>query len=165
MRLVLDSAPIIFLGKIDQLTLLGQLFGHDIIMPRLVRDEILPPVLAPDEERRLSMFLDGCRIVDPGTIELRAHGLSHADCAILGLAREQGADLVLSDDRLLRRVAAVEGIGTIGTLGVLIRAAKQGILSTTETEELLSRLVREHGFRISTAVYDAAREAIRASGC
>ena len=162
-RLVLDSAPIIFLGKIDQLTLLGRLFGPDIIVPRLVRNEILPPALEPDEERRLSTFLDGCQIIDPGTVGFRAHGLSRADSAILSVAKEQGARLVLSDDRLLRRVASIEGLRTVGTLGILIRATKQGILSAAQTEKLLSQLVREHGFRISTAVYDAVRDAIRGS--
>jgi hypothetical protein len=163
MHLVLDSAPLIFLGKIDQLTLLKRLFGHDIIVPRPVRDEILPPTLPPDEERRLNTFLDGCQIIDPGTVGFRAHGLSRADSAILIVAREQGADLVLSDDRLLRRVAIAEGLRTIGTLGVLIRATKHGFLSAAQTEKLLSQLVREHGFRISTAVYDAVRAAIRGS--
>ena len=164
MRLVLDSAPIIFLGKIDQLTLLGRLFGHDIIMPRLVRDEILPPALAPDEERKLSMFLDRCRIVDPSTLELHAHGLSRPDGSILGLAKECGANLVLSDDRLLRRVIVAEGIRTIGTLGVLIRATKDGLLEAKATEDLLSQLIRDHSFRISTAVYDTTRAAIRSLG-
>ena len=164
MRLVLDSAPIIFLGKIDKLTLLGRLFGHDIIMPRPVRDEILPPAVAPDEERRLATFLAVCRIVDPDRAETFARGLSRADNAILSLAKEHGADFVLSDDRLIRRVAAVEGIRTLGTPGVLLRATKDELLTVRETEDLLSQLVRDHHFRISTAVYDAARTAIRSCG-
>ncbi|MBN1424659.1 DUF3368 domain-containing protein [Candidatus Fermentibacteria bacterium] len=161
MRLVADSAPLIFLGKLDRLSLLRRLFDAEIVMPRLVRDELLPHSLPPDERRRLAAFLEGCRIVDPRETESPAAGLSQADNAILNLAREQHAEVVISDDRLLRRIAAIEGTGVIGTVGILILATRRGILTATETESLLSQLVRHHSFRISTALYDASLRAIR----
>lgn len=161
MRLVADSAPVIFLGKLDRLSLVRRLFDAEIIVPPLVRDELLPRSLPPDERQRLAAFLEGCRIVDPRETESLAVGLSQADNAILRLAKEQRADVVISDDRLLRRIAAIEGTGVIGTLGILVLATRRGVLPATETESLLSDLVRHHSFRISTAVYDASLRAIR----
>ena len=88
--------------------------------------------------------------------------MSFADNCVLTLARKENADIILSDDRLLRRVAIMEGIRVIGTIGILLKATKKSILSAETAVDLLNRLVEEHNFRISTRVYEAARKAILA---
>jgi predicted nucleic acid-binding protein len=91
-----------------------------------------------------------------------AQALSFADNCILTLASREGAAVVLSDDRLLRKTAIIEGFGVIATLGILLRATKNTILTAKNTEILIEQLVEEHNFRISTHVYDAARKAVSA---
>ena len=68
--------------------------------------------------------------------------------------------MVLSDDRLLRKTAVIEGLGVIGTLGVLLRASKNSLLEVEATKRLIQQLVEDHNFRISTTVYDAALRAL-----
>jgi len=160
MILVADAAPLIFLGKIDQLSLLRQVFGGAILVPSVVQREVLGPAVAPDEEHVLAAFLATCRIVEVRGPQSTSRSLSFADNCVLALARAEQADLILSDDRLLRRAAAVEGFDVTGTIGVLLRGRRAGLLSADAALGLLSRLVREHQFRISTAVYDAARQAL-----
>ena len=67
------------------------------------------------------------------------------------------ADIVLSDDRLLRRTAVIEDFRVIGTIGVLIQAAKTTLVAQEKSAALLDELVKEHNFRISTRVYELAR--------
>jgi predicted nucleic acid-binding protein len=58
-----------------------------------------------------------------------AQALSFADNCILTLAVEKHADMILSDDRLLRKTASIEGFRVIGTVGVLICGAKSSAIS------------------------------------
>jgi len=157
MILVADAAPLIFLAKINQPQVLPGIFDAEILIPAAVRNEILGPDIPPDEERLLTGFLSNCRIVALRKPNRFAKALSFADNCILTLAVKNRADLVLSDDRLLRKTAAVEGFRVIGTIGILIRAAKSSILTPKKSGELLDELVRDHHFRISTRVYEVAR--------
>ena len=86
--------------------------------------------------------------------------LSYADNCILTLAVKEQANIVLSDDRLLRKTAVIEGIRVIGTIGILIRATKASLLIAKKSIEILDELVEEHHFRISTRVYEITRNAL-----
>ena len=161
MILVVDAAPLIFLAKINQLTLLAKLFDAEILVPDAVSKEILGPEVPPDEERLLTAFLSSCKTVNLRKPVRYAGALSFADNCILTLASRERANIVVSDDRLLRKTAVIEGFRVIGTLGILLRATRNSILATKDTEILLAELVLEHHFRISTSVYEAARMAIK----
>ncbi len=57
MIVVADAAPLIFLAKINQLSLITELFNAEILIPSVVSKEILGPVIPPSEERMLTAFL------------------------------------------------------------------------------------------------------------
>ena len=160
MTLVADAAPLIFLSKINQLSLISGLFEAEILIPEAVQNEVLGLDVQPDEERLLTGFLSSCRILIIREPTSFAKALSFADNCILTLAVEKRADMILSDDRLLRKTAVIEGFQVIGTIGVLIRAAKSSLISQKETVKLLDELVKYHNFRISTQVYEIARNTI-----
>jgi len=160
MILVADAAPLIFISKINQLSLISRLFNPEILIPAAVRNEILGPEVPPDEERLLTGFLSNCHILTLLKPTRFAKALSFADNCILTLALEKQADMILSDDRLLRKTAVIEGFQVIGTIGVLIRAAKLSFTSQKKTVKLLDELVKDHNFRISTQVYEITRNTI-----
>jgi predicted nucleic acid-binding protein len=160
MILVADAAPLIFLAKINQLSLISRFFDAEILIPAAVRKEVLGSETPPDEERLLTAFISNCRIFPLRKPTKFAKALSFADNCILTLAVENQADMILSDDRLLRKTAAIEGFLVIGTIGVLIRAAKSSLLTQKKSMELLDELVKAHNFRISTQVYEIARNTI-----
>ena len=159
MIIVVDAAPLIFLANINKLNLLRELFNAEIKVPSAVSDEILDKGAPPHEERLLRAFLIDCKIVSLRRVEKFAGALSYADNSIMTLATREKADYLLSDDRLLRKTAALEGFQVLGTLGILLRATKASILSPTMAIELLEELVYEHSFRISTIVFESARKA------
>ena len=160
MILVLDAAPVIFLAKINRLPLLAKLFDADILIAEAVRDELFGPEVPPDEERLLTTFLTNCQIAQIRKPDIFAGALSFADNCILTLAHREHADLVLSDDRLVRKLTVIEGIRVVGTLGVLLHAKNKKLLSAIETLSLIDQLVEEHNFRISIRVYETVRKAI-----
>jgi predicted nucleic acid-binding protein len=158
--LIADAAPVIFLAKINQLTLISELFDADILVPSVIQNEILCPNVPPDEERLLSAFLSNCKVVDLRNPDIFAKALSFADNCVLTLAHKEHADFVLSDDRLFRRVAVIEGFRVVGTLGILLQAKRGSLISKENAVGLLDQLVEEHSFRISTRVYEAVRKTL-----
>ena len=88
------------------------------------------------------------------------HAFLRISSKVTGLPASGQATVVLSDDRLLRKTAVIEGIRVIGTIGILIRATKASLLAAKKSVELLDELVEEHNFRISTRVYEIARNAV-----
>ena len=94
-----------------------------------------------------------------------ARGMSRADNAALTLAVQRKADLLLADDRIVRRVATMEGIRPLGTLGVLLLAMRQGQLQGSEVRRIVDDLIAAHGFRIGVELYAAVlREVDRPGG-
>ena len=81
--------------------------------------------------------------------------MSEADNAALTLAVRSRADVLLCDERTTRQAARMEGIRSLGTLGVLLRAMRENLVSRPETRRTVDLLIRSHGFRIGIEVYQA----------
>ncbi len=158
MTLVSDAAPLIFLAKLDRLELIKKLFGETIFVPKRVADEVLSPPLPPDEELTLQRFLQSVHIIDVHVSRKKPTSLSLADLSVHQLAVEQKADIVLSDDKLLRRLLQAEGLTPIGTLGLLIRATEKGYLSKNKVRRCLDDLIKKHRFRISIELFECVLE-------
>lgn len=155
MIIVADASPLIFLGKIGQLGLIRRLFPGTVLVPKSVRDEILAEPIAPAEEQVLAAFLKTCSVERVLKPKFHASGLSVPDNEALTMAVRHRASFLLSDDRLLRQMAVVEGIRPMGTLGILLRSMDKGMLTRGEARQLLEILIQQHRFRISIEVYDA----------
>jgi len=160
MIVVADAIPIIFLGKLQRLDLISKLLRGTVFVPSAVRDEILAPPIPPAETHLLSSFLEKCTVEKVARLRPFASALSRADNAALTLAVRKRADVLLADDGLLREIAVVEGIRPLGTLGVLPRAMRKGLLTAEETRRFVEELVREHNFRIGIEVYEAVLDQI-----
>lgn len=160
MALVADAAPLIFLAKINQLELIPDLYSNEILIPDRIQAEVLGPRTRPDEERLLAKFLTRCTLIEMIGPEIFSKAMSLTDNCVLSLALEKKAELVVVDDRLLRKIAVLEGLKVIGTLGILMGAAKRQIISPKQVHRLLEELIEDHRFRIGTAVYDGVLKAI-----
>lgn len=158
MIVVSDASPLIFLAKINRLELIGLLFGKDILVPSLVSDEVLLPPLPAGEELRLQRFLESTIIVKVGKSRRKSLSLSRADLAVYQLAIDRKADVVLSDDKLLRALLRAEGLAPLGTLGLLMHAAEKGILSKEETRSDMDELIKNHNLRISIELFERVVE-------
>lgn len=85
-----------------------------------------------------SSFISVSPLMDP----LRATLLSDLDrgeAEVLALALEKDADLVIIDERLARLHAGRLGLNLTGTVGILVRAKREGLIPEVRTH--LERLV------------------------
>lgn len=155
MTVVADASPLIFLGKIRQLALIRRVLGEDIVVPQQIREEVLAPPLDRAESVELHRFLAAARVERVDSPRDFAAGMSRVDNAAMTLAVRLKADLLLTDDRTVRRLATVEGVRALGTLGVLLLALRRGLVDRAEVRRLIDDLVGSHGFRIGVELYAA----------
>jgi predicted nucleic acid-binding protein len=155
MTTVADACPLIFLSKVRCLHLLENLFGPDIHVAISIRREMLNGIAAPAEAESLKRFLFGVSVERVAVAANRLTALSKADQETLALAAKRRADVLLTDDRLLREVARYEGIRPMGTLGILLRAVKAKQLAKQTAAAHIDALVGRHGMRLSATGYAA----------
>lgn len=161
MIVIADASPLIFLAKLRSLALVHAVLGRDVRLPKSVEQELLSKGADPAEAEVLRVFLRQCRIDPVPRPQQFALAMSRADNDALTLAIRARAGWLLCDDRLTRRMAEIEGIRPLGTLGLLIRASQQGLLSPAKARELVDRLVQAHSFRIGIEVYQAVLKELR----
>jgi predicted nucleic acid-binding protein len=87
----------------------------------------------------------------PKIQELMIH-LHMGEAEALCLCIENNAQLCLLDDRDARIIARLNNIPVSGTLGVLIKAKKMGIIESVK--ELIDRLRTDHHYWIDDAMYN-----------
>jgi predicted nucleic acid-binding protein len=125
---VVDASPLIALAHADNLELLEKL-PADLVVPMAVVEEILA---GPDDPARRALSLGwGPRQAATVPERVAEWGLGKGESAVLTLAIELEATAVL-DDRNARRSAKALGVSVIGTLGVIIRAKKHGLIAAAQ---------------------------------
>ncbi|MDE0217836.1 MAG: DUF3368 domain-containing protein [Spirochaetaceae bacterium] len=155
MTVVADASPLTFLGKIRQLAVIRRVLGDDVVVPQQIREEVLAPPLDRAESVELHRFLAAARVERVDSPRDFVAGMSRADNAAMTLAVRLKADLLLTDDRTVRRLATVEGVRALGTLGVLLLALRRRLVDRAEVRRLIDDLVGSHGFRIGVELYAA----------
>lgn len=128
MIVISDTSPLNYLILIGQEELLSKLFGR-VLIPQTVFDELKATgasLQVRDWTRNLPEWIE----VKQTNLTANA-ALDHLDAgereAIL-LARELSADLLLVDDKPARQTAVSFGVAVTGTLGILDRAAREGLI-------------------------------------
>ncbi|MEP7307498.1 MAG: DUF3368 domain-containing protein [Acidobacteriota bacterium] len=121
---VVNASPLISLAKIGRLDLLREA-ERELLIPAAVATEIL----AGPADDPASVALTAGELPDPvpsvSRIEVVEWGLGAGETAVLSQALDRGATAVI-DDGEARTAARSLGVRFIGTLGVVIRARKEG---------------------------------------
>lgn len=125
MILVADCSALIALASCEGLYLLDALFSTVIVPEAVYREAVIGD---KPEAQRLKVYLqDKVRKIDPAVSVLLDGFSDLGETEAMLLYKQYSADKLLIDDKRGRRVAKINHISTIGSLGVLL-AAKQARL-------------------------------------
>ncbi|MCZ7356163.1 MAG: hypothetical protein O8C66_00120 [Candidatus Methanoperedens sp.] len=162
--IVSNSGPLIHLARIDRLKLLKELFG-EVVIPHEVKLEVVD---RGKDEGAADAFLieseleNGWLLIDQGKSSgvkeiAESAGIDIGESSAIMLARKRKC-LILIDDLAARRFAIGMGLEVVGSIGVLIRSAKLGIISKSEALDALDKLARVMWLGVD--IYEDARNAI-----
>jgi predicted nucleic acid-binding protein len=157
MRVFSDTSPISCLASLDRLELLES-FGGVKIVPAVEAELSRHPserarnLIAQAFERGL-LVRELVNTTDPVCLLLE-HELDLGEAQVLATAKATHADLVLLDERDGRKWARRLELSTVGTLGILLMAKREGRLNSVR--QTMSELTRDYGFSIDPTLLDRA---------
>jgi predicted nucleic acid-binding protein len=128
MLVVADSSPLVALAAAESLDLLDRLFDAVRIPPAVEAELLVPgkPYLVVLQE-----FLHGKVLpVDLSRYVIAAPGLGSGELEAMALYKAIAADQLLVDDERARKVARLNSIQVVGSLGVLLLAKESGLIPT-----------------------------------
>ena len=162
MIVVSDTTPLITLMKAAKLDLLHDLFG-EVLIPEAVYDEVTQNKTFKDEADLItnSSFIQKVVVKNHDHVLLlqRATGLDLGESEAIVYADEVKAELLLMDEAIGRKVATNMNLTITGSIGILLRAFKTGLMSAKETERALNA-IKEAGRHISEKLIHDALEII-----
>ena len=126
MILVADASALIALSACESLPLLDALFGQ-VLVPEAVFNEVAAN--NKPQSARLRSYLHGkVRAVDMQSFVYLDSFADAGETAAMILYKEVAADFLLIDDKRGRKVAKINQIKTISSLGVLLQAKRLGLI-------------------------------------
>ncbi|MFM8932751.1 MAG: DUF3368 domain-containing protein [Gemmataceae bacterium] len=147
MILVADSSALIALAAWDALHLLEKLFGK-VVVPEAVFREITSP--GKGQADLLHGFLAGKVIpIDPAHPALLDGFCDPGEAEAMLLYHQLRADWLLIDDKRGRRMARINRITIIGSLGTLLAAKRAGFIR--EVKSYIDQITAA-GIHISSAL-------------
>ena len=143
-----NTTPLIALAGIGCLDILQKIYG-EIIIPQAVHDEIIGE---PEKSAVInSSWIKVKRISNVDAKRLYRAKLHAGEVEVMILGEEINADLLLMDDYEAKKTAKFMGFTVTGTLGVLLRAKQEGLI--TEVKPVMTALMN-NGLFISKGVQD-----------
>lgn len=154
---VTNSGPLMALGKLGHLDLLERLY-EQVVMPAAVYDEVIVKGFARGcldayqiklaIQRKYLVVMD-CKAPHPQVEYLPLH---KGEKDVLKLALDNRSSLVLMDDMIAREHAQVFGFQVKGTLGVIVSAYRDKLLSIDEVQIILETIMRRNDIWIASGL-------------
>jgi predicted nucleic acid-binding protein len=147
---VSDASPLIFLAAAGHFGLLRDLYGS-VVVPVRVFQEVTQaqPSLPGAAEMRQAVADGWVQVRTPGATRMDGwlrSLLDEGESQAIALALELGAETLLVDESDGREIAGRLGLKPVGTLGVLLRAKRAGLIPAVKP--ILMELRQKHSFRI-----------------
>ncbi|MBN2445033.1 MAG: DUF3368 domain-containing protein [Spirochaetales bacterium] len=126
---VCNTTPIIAFSKIGYIELIREVFGT-IIVPEAVFKELTE---YGQERPGANEILNADwvtieKVKNKEYVDFLKTSLDNGEAEVIALAYEKKAFLAIIDEKIARRIAMQMGINIIGSIGILLKAKKQGII-------------------------------------
>ncbi len=151
-RVIVDAGPLIAFAKVNQLALFRHLFGEIYITASVQRECMAKP--CGDSGALCGVMQeDWLRVSDPTERDQPLSlSLGDGERDSIDLALEYPSDsLLIMDDFLARKQIIRLGLPVMGTVRMLHIAEHRNLISSAE---MVVSDMREHGYRISTAILE-----------
>ena len=157
-----DTSPISCLASLGRLDLL-EMYGQVTIVSAVEQELSRHPserarALVKEAFDRGLLRRDVSKAAEGPTSLLLEHELDRGEAETLAAAKASRADLVFVDEREGRKWARRLGVPAVGTLGILLRAKREGRLDSVGAT--MDELTRTYGFVISPALLQRALEQV-----
>ena len=160
MIVVSDTTPLISLMKAARLEVLQQLFG-EVLIPTAVFHELTSNDCFQEEAQQIRdcPYIRVVSVSETKAVDVlrRSTGLDLGESEAIIYADDNNAHIILMDEAKGRQVAKAMGLYIMGTVGVLLAAFDEKILSAADVKDALERL-KQSNRRISDSLIQAALE-------
>ncbi len=150
--IVINSSPIINLGKQGKLEIFKNCFGK-ILIAYAVYQEVVKKTGSPEAVAVMKAIEDRWIIVERVPIHhmLNTLKIAQGEKEAISLAAKHDSLLIIDDD-IAKRYAAILGIEAHGTLYVLYLACIKKIINHDNAKDIFNTMVKD-GFYLSTDIY------------
>ena len=151
MIVVSDTSPITNLAAIGRLDLMPRLFGS-VLIPDAVAKELAacPADALGFVDLSANNWLVVTSVAHPPIATALSLDLDAGEAETIALALDVRARVVLMDERRGRRLAQRLGLNTLGVIGILVKAKRDGMIE--QVKPLLDALISEAGFWIGAGL-------------
>lgn len=153
-----NTSPLLYLNLIGQLDILPALY-QTITIPTAVRNELLlgqrQGISVPDVDNL--PWVKVTALKDRTLIPLITD-LGSGEAELIGLGRQHPGSRLILDDTLGRRIASLNKLTVTGTVGVVIKAKQEGLVSAVRPVVLA---LRQSGLWLGD---DLIQEVLRQAG-
>ena len=143
MIVVSDTTPLISLLKIKRIGLLEKLFG-EVVIPQAVFTELTVDIRFDEEAEVIKneKFISVKEVSNMASVNIlkRATGLDQGESEAIILSDEIQADILLMDEAKGRKISDQMGIHIMGTIGILMVAYEDDILTADEVKNCIDGL-------------------------
>jgi len=142
-KVISNTTPILSFIKLNRLDILRDIY-KEIIIPEAVYEELEKGkhkyYVDFSDESWIKIF----KVRNKNLINQFQDELDKGEAEAIALAIEISADLLLIDEKFGRKIAEKENIKISGTIGVLLKAKKLGIIN--EVKPLLYELIKKGNY-------------------
>ena len=143
MIVVSDTTPLISLLKIKRIGLLEKLFG-EVVIPQAVFTELTVDIRFAEEAEVIKneKFISVKEVSNMASVNIlkRATGLDQGESEAIILSDEIQADILLMDEAKGRKISDQMGIHIMETIGILMVAYEDDILTADEVKKCIDGL-------------------------
>lgn len=155
MIVISDTTPIISLLKINRLDLLEKSFG-EVLIPNAVYEELTADKRFIEEAKTVknAPYIKSVSVANSEAVRIlrMATGLDQGESEAIVLADERKADILLMDEAKGRAISGKMGITVMGTIGILISAYEDNLITSEEGRRCIDDLQR-YGRHIGERYY------------
>lgn len=150
-KVVSNTSSLIHLAKIGRLDLLKHLFNETIVPEAVYRESVVEGGNRKDAVKiSEAEWIKVQKIKDDKLKRALMIDLDEGEAEAIVLALEEHADLIILDDYEGRIVARTLGLKVTGTIGILIKAKREGMIQSLKNE--IDKLMRT-GFWMNKKLY------------